>query len=107
MLARMQLGMTEASAMRSLSIPCTRPCWSTTAILSEDEPILQVPEMCCPVVTSRAQKTSRASSEANSSSVGSIRYSTNSLKVSPSPRLTQVRTISRIRCRSKGSCKYR
>ena len=44
-LARMQSGMIEASAIRRFSSPCTRPCWSTTAMGSEAGPILQVPQM--------------------------------------------------------------
>src|SRR6266704_3489200 len=43
-LARMQSGMIEASAIRRLSSPCTRPYWSTTAMGSAAGPILQVPE---------------------------------------------------------------
>lgn len=44
-LARIQSGMMEASAIRRFSSPCTRPCWSTTARGSEAGPILQVPQM--------------------------------------------------------------
>ena len=45
-LARMQSGMMEASTTRIPSSPWTFPYWSTTAIGSDDGPILQVQEMC-------------------------------------------------------------
>ena len=49
------------------------PCWSTTAMGSEAGPILQVPEICWPVVTSRSRYSFKASSLASSASVGSMR----------------------------------
>ena len=58
-------GMTEASATRSPASPCTRQCWSTTAKGSDAGPILQVPELCCVVVTWCSNQVSSASSEAN------------------------------------------
>ena len=60
-LARMQLGMTDESATRSPRRPCTLPCWSTTAIASDEGPILHVPHMCCPVLTSRSSHRSSVS----------------------------------------------
>ena len=53
-LARMQLGMIEASTTRMFSMPWILPYWSTTAIGSLAGPILQVQEMCWPVVASRS-----------------------------------------------------
>ena len=43
-LARMTLGITDASTTRKPSMPYTRQYWSITAIESEDRPILHVPE---------------------------------------------------------------
>ena len=45
-LARMQLGMMEASTTRRFSMPWMRPYWSTTDMGSLAGPILQVQEMC-------------------------------------------------------------
>src|SRR5262249_49263800 len=45
-LARIQLGIMEASTTRRLCRPCTLPYWSTTAMGSDAGPILQVPEIC-------------------------------------------------------------
>src|SRR5215510_9129280 len=72
-LARIQSGIMEASTTRRFCRPCTWPCWSTTAMASEAGPILQVPEICWPVVTSRNRYSFNASSLANSASVGSMR----------------------------------
>ncbi len=44
-LARMQSGITDASATRRPSTPLTFRCWSTTVSGSLSGPILQVPEM--------------------------------------------------------------
>src|SRR5215470_11479194 len=52
-LARITSGITDASATRSPSSPYTRQYWSTTARGSEAAPILQVPEICCVVLTLR------------------------------------------------------
>lgn len=75
-LARMQLGMIDASTTRRPSNPRTRPRWSTTAIGSESGSILQAPEMCCEVETFPSSHWSSASSEFRSASVGSIQLST-------------------------------
>ena len=45
-LARMQSGIMEASTTLNPVRPCTWPYWSTTAIGSDADPILQVQEMC-------------------------------------------------------------
>src|SRR5215831_5299342 len=75
-LARMQSGITDASATRSPSSPYTRQYWSTTAIGSEAGPILQVPEICCVVLTLRRSQASSALSEASSWSLGASRWYT-------------------------------
>ena len=71
-LARMTSGITDASATRRASMPWTRQCWSTTAMASLSGPILQVPERCWPMQTSRSIQLSSASSETRSDSVGEI-----------------------------------
>ena len=71
-LARMQSGITEASVTRSPSMPRTRQRWSTTASGSSSVPILQVPEMCCEVVTLRSSQLSSVSSVSKSAASGSI-----------------------------------
>ena len=43
-LARIQSCIMEASATRNPSRPCTLPYWSTTAVSSDEGPILQVAE---------------------------------------------------------------
>ena len=63
----------EPSTTRRFWRPCTWPCWSATAIGSEAGPILQVPEICWPVVTSRNRYSFKASSLISSVSVGSMR----------------------------------
>jgi len=39
-------GMIEQSATQSPAAPCTRPRWSTTALVSSAGPILHVPTGC-------------------------------------------------------------
>ena len=69
-LARMQSGMMDASTTRMFSRPCTLPYWLTTAMGSEDGPILQVQEMCCAVETLLRSQWSNASSDSRSESRG-------------------------------------
>ena len=81
-LARMQSGIMEASATLRPSSPYTLPYWSTTAMGSDDGPILQVQDMCCEVLTWRIIHSSRLSLESSSASVGSTRSSMMSRKLS-------------------------
>src|SRR2546428_517881 len=71
-LARITSGITEASATRRPSRPYTRQYWSTTARGSEADPILQVPEICCEVVTFCRNQASSASSEASACALGAL-----------------------------------
>ncbi len=102
-LALITSGIIEASATRSPSRPRTPPNWSTTAMGSLSGPILHVPETWWEVPALRMSQASRASSDANSVSVGVTRSITMSLKAGWSASLTQSLMALRMRSRSNGS----
>ena len=72
-LARMQSGIMEASATRNPSRPCTLLYWSTTAMLSDGGPILQVAEAWWLVETTSMIHLSKVASLDRSASVGAMR----------------------------------
>ena len=102
-LARMTLGIIEASATLMPSRPWMLRCWSTTAIGSLAGPILQVPEAWVVLNTVRRIQASRASSDDRSSSEGWTTLSTMEAKASLSSSFMLIRTASRRRSTSRSS----
>ncbi|SVD00599.1 uncharacterized protein METZ01_LOCUS353453, partial [marine metagenome] len=104
-LARTTFGMTEASATRMFSSPCTRQYWSTTALLSEAGPNLQVPELWVVLTVVRSIHASKVSLDSRSASLGCRRSSMMFSYNGCSTRSMASRTHSRMRCRSQASSK--
>ena len=102
-LARITLGMTEASATLMFSKPWMFKCWSTTDIGSDEGPILQVPEAWVVLNTVLSNHWSKASSLARASSLGSMTLSTIGPKDSFSSSSMVMRTDSRSRSRSRSN----
>ena len=68
--ALMQSGIMDASITFRLVVPLTSPNWFTTDNSSESGPILQVPEICWPVVAFLSIQSSSSSSFDRSISFG-------------------------------------